>query len=162
MEVLRCRRVESNEELVERALETFDVARAHAAATARFLELVLLLAEALEVRADLGTAKACILAEDLLFLEDFPGRRQDALLFFLVEELELLLDGDVRRENRLHDFGVEKYRTHAVLQRADVLERLALRKILEPITGLEVAPEHVEQGERMSTLSISSGESAFA
>ncbi len=147
VELLRGRGIEAREKLVERFLQPLDVARTNAAPAARLLELVLVLAEALEILAELGAHEARVLLEVLFLLEDLAGGRQDALLLLLVEELELLLHGDVRRQDRLHDLGVVERPAHPVLQRADVLERPALAEVLEPFTGLEVAAQDVQEGD---------------
>src|ERR1035438_10342761 len=122
VELLRGRGIEVREKLVEGFLQPFDVARAHPAPAARLLELVLVLAEALEILAELGAHEARVLLEVLFLLEDLARRRQNALLLLLVEKLELLLHRDIRRQDRLHDLGVVKGPAHPVLQRADVLE----------------------------------------
>ena len=147
VELLRGRGIEAREKLVERFLQPLDVARAHPAPAARLLELVLVLAEALEILAELGAHEARVLLEVLFLLEDLAGGRQDALLLLLVEELELLLHRDIRRQDRLHDLGVVERPAHPVLQRADVLERPALAEVLEPFAGLEVAAQDVQEGD---------------
>ena len=99
-----------------------------------------------------------VLLEVLFLLEDLAGRREDALLLHLVEELELLFDGDVRGQDRAHDLGFVERLPHPVLERPDVLERLAVREIFEPFTSLQVAPQDVEEGDdRMHFRGVGSG-----
>src|ERR1039458_4351169 len=108
VELLRGRGIEVREKLVEGFLQPCRVARAHPAPAARLLELVLVLAEALEILAELGAHEARVLLEVLFLLEDLARRRQNALLLLLVEELELLLHRHVRRQDRLHDRSEER------------------------------------------------------
>src|ERR1039457_7185917 len=94
VELLGGRGIEVREKLVERFLQALDVARAHSAPAARLLELVLVLAEALEILAELAAHEACVLLEVFFLLEDLAGGRQDALL--------LLLDRKSTRLNSSH------------------------------------------------------------
>ena len=112
---------------------------------AGLLELVLVLAEAFEVLAELGAHEARVLLEVALLGDHVARRLEDAPLLLLVEELELLLERDVRREDGLHDLRREERVAEPVLERPEVLERLPLRQVLEAFARVQVPPQDVQQ-----------------
>ena len=137
--------VETREEAVERFLEALDVARTDAPPAARLLELLLVPAEVFEVLPEFRAHEAGVLLEILLLCDHVARGLEDPPLLLPVEELELLLHGDVRGEDRLHDVRAVERRAEAVLERPDVLEGLLPREVLEPLAGLEVPPQEVEK-----------------